>query len=229
MKPEGTWGIEIEIGVGRDFSHLSSWKEDIDGSIGTEKLGVRAIELVSPVFQDHKSLIVDVLKYNGKFLEANDSMGIHIHFKPKNFHYNLLTNKEFVTYVQDVIAKAFPEMWSIRRSSNYCRAFNGYDFVDDQIQRQINPTRHTDVRYKAINFCHNQHGTIEFRIFASTTSVKKIRLYILKLHNTITKFLKHQKLADIAVTAQEEEETNIQEISLSEGIKENPMESVIYV
>lgn len=198
-KLKGTWGIEIETSVDYSFIDsglhkiLPSWEMHEDGSISSRS--GRAIEIVSDVYNDKEYMIKDVLKLKGHLMEANKSMGIHIHFKPENTHYSTFSNTEFIRFFQDKIKSKFVTMSKERGVNRFCRFLEDNDLEErDIVQEQINAMGKHDCRYRAINFCANTHKTIEFRIFKSTINVHKIKSYINFLYNTLNEFYAmHQK------------------------------------
>ena len=121
---KGTWGIEIEVGVASDFKLLPCWQVTTDGSIHTKKYNVRAVELVSHVFRTHKDLITSLLQYEGKFLDANISMGVHIHFKPGDLNYGIFCNKEFIEFFLTRLEKRWSNLYKMRQNNGYCKIFN---------------------------------------------------------------------------------------------------------
>ena len=209
----GTWGIEIEIGVDNTFTPLSNWQIQQDGSIHCNKRGLREIELVSPVYNDYKTMINDVLKYKKMFKEANESMGLHIHFKPTKQHYAVFSNKHFIEFFNNKFMLRFPKIWEERSDNNYCKRLDNIDLdVSNKIQKQIDVCYKDTQRYSEINFCLNTHKTIEFRIFNSTTSINKIVRRIRFLNRIMDEFVKTYHFDDIktAVT----EDNNITEIEV---------------
>jgi len=191
-----------------EYSVLDSqsrrWKVMSDGSITTEKKEGRrvvpadrtySVELVSPIcrYQDIETIQEIVRKLRGAGMLVNKSCGIHIHLDASPHNANTLRNiTNIMASKEDMIYKAMQV--EVARERQYCKKVE-QSFLEelnrkkpktlDQVSRiwyNGNDGRHEhyhNSRYHCLNL-HSvfQKGTIEFRLFNSTTHAGKIKAYI---------------------------------------------------
>lgn len=207
-----------------------TWQVVKDGSITAEKKanGTRTsadddykVEVVSPKsrYEDVEAIqeLVRRLRKAGAF--ANSSCGIHIHVDAANHTAKTLRNLvNLMASKEDMLYKAL-EVDS-RRMGRYCQKVNG-SLVED-----INRTKPTTMealktlwykpygsactyhyhesRYHGLNF-HSvfTKGTVEFRLFNSTTHAGKIKAYI-----QLCLAISHQAIAQRGASARKTATTN---------------------
>lgn len=177
-----------------------NWRVMYDGSITAEYRNIPAdedykVEVVSPIcrYSDipHIQEIVRQLRHGGAM--ANSSCGIHIHVDASPHDARTLRNiTNIMASKEDLIYKALQV--EVERKRRFCKPVDG-TFLE-QINRKKPKTlkevgsiwyqgksrgrRHYDqTRYHCLNL-HSvfQKGTIEFRLFNSTTHAGKVKAYI---------------------------------------------------
>lgn len=177
-----------------------NWRVMYDGSITAEYRGIPAddkykVEVVSPIcrYTDIPDIqeIVRQLRHGGAI--ASHNCGIHIHVDASPHDARTLRNiTNIMASKEDLIYKALQV--EVERKRRFCRP------VDDTFLEQMNQKkpetmdevgriwyqgksrgrRHYDEsRYHCLNL-HSvfQKGTIEFRLFNSTTHAGKVKAYI---------------------------------------------------
>lgn len=191
-----------------EYSVLDSesrrWKVMSDGSITCQKKeGGRlvpadhdySVELVSPIchWGDIEIIQEIVRKLRGAGMIADKSCGIHVHVDASPHNANTLRNiTNIMAAKEDLIYKAMQV--EVAREHQYCRK------VDQRFLEELNRKKprtlnevsriwyggadrsyhhYDDSRYHCLNL-HSvfQKGTIEFRLFNSTTHAGKIKAYI---------------------------------------------------
>ena len=191
-----------------EYSVLDSqsrrWKVMSDGSIKTEKKEGRqivsadntySVELVSPIcrYEDIETIQEIVRKLRQTGMIANKSCGIHIHLDASPHNANTLRNiTNIMASKEDLIYKAMQV--EVARERQYCKKVE-QSFLDeinrkkpktlDEVSRiwyndgDGHREHYHNSRYHCLNL-HSvfQKGTIEFRLFNSTTHAGKIKAYI---------------------------------------------------
>jgi hypothetical protein len=191
-----------------EYSVLDSqsrrWKVMSDGSIKTEKKEGRqivsadntySVELVSPIcrYEDIETIQEIVRKLRQAGMIANKSCGIHIHLDASPHNANTLRNiTNIMASKEDLIYKAMQV--EVARERQYCKKVE-QSFLDeinrkkpktlDEVSRiwynggDGHREHYHNSRYHCLNL-HSmfQKGTIEFRLFNSTTHAGKIKAYI---------------------------------------------------
>ncbi len=191
-----------------EYSVLDSqsrrWKVMSDGSITTEKKEGRqivsadntySVELVSPIcrYEDIETIQEIVRKLRQAGMIANRSCGIHIHLDASPHNANSLRNiTNIMASKEDMIYKA--TQVEVARERQYCKK------VEESFLEELNRKKprtldevsriwyngsdgrwehYHNSRYHCLNL-HSvfQKGTIEFRLFNSTTHAGKIKAYI---------------------------------------------------
>jgi len=191
-----------------EYSVLDSqsrrWKIMSDGSITTERKEGRrvvaadntySVEMVSPIcrYEDIEVVQELVRKLREAGMRVNSSCGIHIHLDASPHNANTLRNiTNIMASKEDMIYKAMQV--EVARERQYCRKVE-QSFLDELNRKK--PKTLDDVsriwyhgndgrwehyhnsRYHCLNL-HSvfQKGTIEFRLFNSTTHAGKIKAYI---------------------------------------------------
>lgn len=180
------------------------WKVMSDGSITTERKEGRrvvsadntySVELVSPIcrYEDIETIQELVRKLREAGMLVNNSCGIHIHLDASPHNANTLRNiTNIMASKEDMIYKAMQV--EVARERQYCKKVE-QSFLDelnrkkpktlDDVSRiwyHGNDGRwehYHDSRYHCLNL-HSvfQKGTIEFRLFNSTSHAGKIKAYI---------------------------------------------------
>ena len=180
------------------------WKVMSDGSITTEKKEGRriipadstcSVELVSPIckYEDIETIQEIVRKLRAAGAIANASCGIHVHVDASHHNANTLRNiTNIMASKEDLIYKALQV--NVARERSYCKKVE-QSFLEELNRKK--PKTLEDVsriwyngndgrnqhyhnsRYHCLNL-HSvfQKGTIEFRLFNSTTHAGKIKAYI---------------------------------------------------
>jgi len=187
-----------------EYSVLDSqgrrWKVMSDASINEESRRGAAdktyrVELVSPIctYGDIETIQEIVRKLRGAGMLVNKSCGIHIHLDASPHNANTLRNiTNIMASKEDLIYKALQV--EVARERQYCKKVE-QSFLEElnrkkpktleQVSRiwyNGNDGRHEhyhNSRYHCLNL-HSvfQKGTIEFRLFNSTTHAGKIKAYI---------------------------------------------------
>lgn len=191
-----------------EYSVLDSqnrrWKVMSDGSITTERKEGRqvvaadntySVELVSPIcrYEDIEGIQEIVRKLREAGMRVNSSCGIHIHLDATPHNANTLRNiTNIMASKEDLIYKAMQV--EVARERQYCRKVE-QSFLEelnrkkprtlDEVSRiwyhgsDGRYEHYHDSRYHCLNL-HSvfQKGTIEFRLFNSTTHAGKIKAYI---------------------------------------------------
>ena len=195
-----------------------TWKAMHDGSIRTD--GGQAVEIVTPVlkYDDIENLqeIVRQLRHSGA--KANETCGIHIHIGSENHTAKTLANLvNIMTSKQNLIYKA---LGIKSEREHYCKKLESG--LSEKI-RKIKPDsleKMTDIWYdgyygdrnahynESRYHCLNLHsvftkGTVEFRLFNSTTHAGKIKAYI-----QFCLAVNHQALTQKSASARVTETTN---------------------
>lgn len=191
-----------------EYSVLDSqsrrWKVMSDGSITTEKKEGRrivpadntySVEVVSPIcrYEDIETIQEIVRKFRQAGMIANRSCGIHIHLDASPHNANTLRNiTNIMAAKEDMIYKA--TQVEVARERQYCKK------VEESFLEELNRKKprtldevsriwyhgsdgrrehYHNSRYHCLNL-HSvfQKGTIEFRLFNSTTHAGKIKAYI---------------------------------------------------
>ena len=191
-----------------EYSVLDSqrrrWKVMSDGSITTERKEGRqvvsadntySVELVSPIcrYDDIEVIQELVRKLREAGMRVNSSCGIHIHLDATPHNANTLRNiTNIMASKEDLIYKAMQV--EVARERQYCKKVE-QSFLEELNQKKPRTLdevsriwyhgsdgRHEhyhNSRYHCLNL-HSvfQKGTIEFRLFNSTTHAGKIKAYI---------------------------------------------------
>jgi hypothetical protein len=191
-----------------EYSVLDSqnrrWKVMSDGSITTERKEGRrvvsadntySVELVSPIcrYEDIKTIQELVRKLRQAGMIANKSCGIHIHLDATPHNANTLRNiTNIMASKEDLIYKAMQV--EVARERQYCKKVE-QSFLEelnrkkprtlDEVSRiwyhgsDGRREHYHSSRYHCLNL-HSvfQKGTIEFRLFNSTSHAGKIKAYI---------------------------------------------------
>lgn len=191
-------------GVYREYrvpdSEGRCWKIVYDGSITSEFIGrgdsdMYRVEVVSPIcrYSDIPDIQEIVRKLRAGGAIANKSCGIHIHVDASPHNARTLRNiTNIMASKEDLIYKALQV--EVERKNTYCKP------VEEKFLEQLNrkkpktmeevsriwyqgrggKKKHYDrSRYHCLNL-HSvfQNGTIEFRLFNSTTHAGKVKAYI---------------------------------------------------
>jgi hypothetical protein len=181
-----------------------NWKFMSDGSINTQKKEGRqivpadstySVELVSPIcrYEDIETIQELVRLLRGAGMLVNSSCGIHIHVDASPHDAKTLRNiTNIMASKEDMIYKAMQV--EVARERQYCKKVE-QSFLEELNRKK--PKTLNDVsriwyhgddghhehyhnsRYHCLNL-HSvfQKGTIEFRLFNSTTHAGKIKAYI---------------------------------------------------
>lgn len=191
-----------------EYSVLDSqerkWKVMSDGSIDCQKKEGRrivsadntySVELVSPIcrYEDIETIQEIVRKLRDAGMLVNKSCGIHIHLDASPHNANTLRNiTNIMASKEDMIYKAMQV--EVARERQYCKKVE-QSFLDelnrkkphtlDEVSRiwyhggDGHQEHYHNSRYHCLNL-HSvfQKGTIEFRLFNSTTHAGKIKAYI---------------------------------------------------
>jgi len=185
-------------------SQNRSWKVMSDGSITTQKKegsrivsadGSYSVEVVSPIcrYEDIETIQEIVRKLREAGMLVNKTCGIHIHLDASPHNANTLRNiTNIMASKEDMIYKAMQV--EVARERSYCKKVE-QSFLDeinrkkphtlDEVSRiwynggDGHQEHYHNSRYHCLNL-HSvfQKGTIEFRLFNSTTHAGKIKAYI---------------------------------------------------
>ena len=195
-----------------------TWKAMHDGSIRQE--GGQAVEIVTPIlkYEDIEDLqeVVRQLRHSGA--KANETCGIHIHIGSEKHTAKTLANLvNIMTSKQNLIYKAL-KIKSEREY--YCKKLEPE--LADKIRKKKPDSleKMADIWYDGYSgdrtahynsscyHCLNLHsvftkGTVEFRLFNSTTHAGKIKAYI-----QFCLAVNHQALTQKSASARTTETTN---------------------
>ena len=193
--------IEVEFPHSKDSQKLidrhrvlDGWEVDYDGSLanGAEYRPKRGNHLYynEEALTQIKEMLALIRVHRGI---VDKGCGLHIHINAKPF-----TDKQIVTIIKEFIAK---QRYIVKRFEVHpdrleatCRLLpreNLNKLTEKQIHNYRRQTQEwsysgynglLEEKYNAINICHlrqGDYGTIEFRIFDSTLSYKKIKAQIL--------------------------------------------------
>ena len=176
------------------------WKIVSDASINAECRQGAAdptyrVEVVSPIckYADIETIQEIIRRLRGAGAISNDSCGVHVHVNASPHNANTLRNiTNIMASKEDMIYKALQV--NVARENSYCKKVDSR-FLDELNRKK--PVTLDDVsrlwyngndgryehyhrsRYHCLNL-HSvfQKGTIEFRLFNSTTHAGKIKAYI---------------------------------------------------
>lgn len=117
---------------------------------------------------------------------TDDSCGLHVHLSfIDNVYYQLLMSRHFYTFY---IKKMY--LFKNKIGNAYLEdRLNGYNtYCKDEYNpdEQAAATNKECIRYALINYCYNQHGTIEFRAlpaFDNPRDAVRAVLYTIKIVN----------------------------------------------
>lgn len=173
-----------------------TWKFMSDSSINTEGMGFEySTELVTPILQyeDIELLQELIRKLRAAGAKANSSCGIHIHVGAEKHTPRTLRNLvNIMASKQDLIYKALQV--DSHREYGYCKKLENSliervnnirpetrsSFANIWYEGYENRTAHYNrSRYHGLNLHATfTKGTVEFRLFNSTTHAGKIKAYI---------------------------------------------------
>jgi hypothetical protein len=180
------------------------WKFMSDSSISAQKKSGRQTvaasdeyktEMVSPIcrWEDIEKIQELIRKLREAGAIANDSCGIHVHVDASPFDANTLRNiTNIMASKEDLIYKALQV--TVARQHRWCKPVDAR-FLEELNRRKPktlnevsriwynggdrSSVHYDDSRYHCLNL-HSvfQKGTVEFRLFNSTTHAGKIKAYI---------------------------------------------------
>lgn len=180
------------------------WKFMSDSSISAQKKSGRQIvvasddyktEMVSPIcrWEDIEKVQDLIRKLREAGAIVNDSCGIHVHVDASPFNANTLRNiTNIMASKEDLIYKALQV--TVARQHRWCKPVDAR-FLEELNRRKPktlnevsriwynggdrSSVHYDDSRYHCLNL-HSvfQKGTVEFRLFNSTTHAGKIKAYI---------------------------------------------------
>lgn len=180
------------------------WNFMSDSSISAQKKSGRQIvaaaddyktEMVSPIcrWEDIEKVQELIRKLREAGAIANDSCGIHVHVDASPFNANTLRNiTNIMASKEDLIYKALQV--TVARQHRWCKPVDAR-FLEELNRRKPktlnevsriwynggdrSSVHYDDSRYHCLNL-HSvfQKGTVEFRLFNSTTHAGKIKAYI---------------------------------------------------
>ncbi len=191
IRPILTWGVELEGGFDGNYESAAEgrgWVVDYDESVET---WAENAELVSPVYDNLDLLKNDLEALYRYMVDANSSMGFHIHIGVPRPVYYLLSSWGFVDFFQKKVGDQFPETRR-RLANHFCGAWRGPDAPGDvyypdpdwprnhtlQMQAPGKYSENNNDRFKAINYCYGLHKTIEFRLFPAVEDYYKAFEYL---------------------------------------------------
>lgn len=203
---KGKIGLEIEsytleIDNLIQYCKTKNWSYEDDGSIREPRnRNYRTIEFKVGVYkiEDLNKMIED-LKIPFEMVKVNNSCGLHINVSFDNItDYYKLLSWDFVNNFQEKIKREFKTQKEIKRLNNhYCKLYLSDDEFNILTERQLKTTSKVSERYFSVNYnSFNLHKTIEFRIFASTTSIKKLKSYLKLLFESIEEHLSKTTIQD---------------------------------
>jgi len=204
-----TWVAKDNIG--------RTWKLMSDASITAQ--GGEQVELVSPicVYEDIETIQEIIRKLRSAGAKTNDSCGIHVHIDAAPHTAQSLRNiANIMASKEDLLFNAL-DIKSGREY--YCKKADA-EFIDrvnahkpksiTELQRiwynghDESDRHYSDTRYRALNLhAVFSKGTVEFRLFNSTTHAGKIKAYI-----QLCLAISRQALTQRSATAAKTQTTN---------------------
>lgn len=177
-------GIVVET---EGYNHVTRrhWKLVTDGSLN----GENTFELVSPVLEGEAGLnelnkVSEVLV--GLRVKINKTCGMHVHFDASDLTTEAVKNL-MLNYgdLEGVINSFLPES---RRNNSYCLSLK-----TETMKAKINAAtsirklaESVNSRYYRINLqAYLRHGTVEFRQHSGTIEFRKMKNWIVFLHNLV--------------------------------------------
>jgi hypothetical protein len=176
-------GVELEGGWTELPPHISSWHDlGKDGSVETSEDDLPSTSRAYNRDDDDEPEIRDgelrsapmkadkICGWVARNLPqaVNSTCGFHVHMSlVTDYHYSLLMSREFYNALkahfnkwgkQYGIPKSHPFWDRLNGSNDFCE---GAYYHNPDEQAQVDD--HEDCRYYTINYCLNQHGTVEFR------------------------------------------------------------------
>lgn len=207
---QGKIGIEVECIVKnnkvaelRNICHTNQWNFGSDGSIRNysypSETGVEFT--IGPYSLDDIPNMLNKLEEALKLVKVNSSCGLHFHLSFNNIavYYKLL-NWNFVSlFQQKIVSKFKSRLEQGRLNNNFCKFYTSESDFKTQTTIQLDSFCKNN-RYFAVNYnSYNLHKTIEFRIFAPTNKVKKVKSYINLVLNSIKSYLKDAQFNPLVV------------------------------
>ena len=176
------------------------WSVARDGSIAASPSGdAYQVEVVSPIlnYNDIETIQEILRKLREKGAKANSSCGIHIHVDGANHNATSIKNIiHFMTARQDLVYEA---LGVIASRQSYCKKLSKELFAEIRKIKELDIQkmqelwyseanggfrgsqggRYNGTRYNGINI-HSYffRGTVEFRLFNSTTHAGQLKAYI---------------------------------------------------
>lgn len=178
LRGEGVIKTDGSIHVCR--THVYKTDSDYEFNSNPMKLNVTGRRQTRKIF--------DILQeaYEKKEYHWNKTMGFHIHvsFTPKKPPE--IFSSQFASQFEKLIRTKFSSMVRAREKNQYCRI----DCSDENIAYEHD-------KYTFINFnsAYSEHGTIEFRIFASNNP-KTMRRYLSTTLRFVAQFLRKDLSVD---------------------------------
>lgn len=188
-------GYSIKDGKNRMWKIVSDASINTQHGSGTNADQTYSVELVSPIceYDDIETIQQIVRDLRGAGAIANNSTGIHVHINGAPYDAQSLRNlTNIMAAKEDLIYKALQV--NVSRERSYCKKVD-QKFLEalnskkpkslDKIQdiwyegRDGSSIHYHDSRYHCLNL-HSlfSKGTVEFRLFNSTTHAGKIKAYI---------------------------------------------------
>ena len=171
--------------TGYDHSIVARWKIGTDSSVSVR--GLTPVEITSPQFigmgeqfgfKEIERLLKiwnEKLNENGTPVGVNRTCGGHVHVDVYDFSLMDVLNLQMLVYcLWDLLKFLVPPS---RRQNSYCRELQPFHFMENFTQIK----GYSLDRYLCVNFNGflNQLKNVEFRFWAGTTSVKKVRMHVM--------------------------------------------------
>ena len=173
--------------TGYNHDIVARWKIGTDSSVSVREL--TPVEITSPQFigmgegigfKEIERLLKiwnEKLNENGTPVGVNRTCGGHVHIDVYDFSLMDVFNLQMLVYcLWDLLKFLVPPS---RRNNSYCRELQPHHFIKNFTQEKGYPLD----RYLCVNFNgfsnELKFKNVEFRFWAGTTSVKKVRMHVM--------------------------------------------------
>jgi len=119
-----------------------------------------------------------------KDYNLNSSTGLHFHVSLKKNYYGYIDNEDFYQEWVKMFKTNYPKIYDDRKNNSYCSEHH----ESGHFQRT------SDRRYSMVNYCYDEHTTVEFRAYGGEyATVKELKNVIQDTLNLIKKFIQNRE------------------------------------
>lgn len=162
----------------RDWAYLNGMVElHDDGSINVEDMSYQKEAVTQPTanMAVFEKVIKDLYTFNP---EVNDSCGLHFHISlKKESDYMRLLNYKFYKFFERQIAALAKRELTKRLDGSYSEKYHSEKGFNTDTMLQYQDSSKSSYRYRAVNYCYNLHGTVEFRVFNACKTAQEVLFY----------------------------------------------------